>query len=204
MAAQGAGEAVRRCAAALAERAPGAGQREALSALAHALGEVALLDGDAATAADRFESALAELDRLEIPWDRALTALRAGVAHAAAGDGAAARRRLQESLEAARRLGARPLAARVAVELRALDGQPPTAGEASAAAHGLTRRERQVLQRVAAGRTNREIAAELVLSPRTIEMHVQNALGKLGCRSRAEASARAATLGLLDDAVETP
>jgi ATP/maltotriose-dependent transcriptional regulator MalT len=205
MAGQDDGEAVRRCAAALAERAPGAGQREALSALAHVLGEVALLDGDAATAADRFEAALAELDRLEIPWDRALTAMRAGVAHAALGDAAAARRRLEESLAAARRLGARPLAARVAVELQALAGQPRTTGRAAATAHGLTRRELEVLQHVAAGRTNREIAGALVLSPRTIEMHVQNALGKLGCRGRAEASARAASLGLLDaDAAQTP
>ena len=55
-----------------------------------------------------------------------------------------------------------------------------------------------MLRLVAGGRTNRQVAAELVLSHRTIEMHVQNAIAKLGCRSRAEASARAAGLGLLD------
>jgi DNA-binding CsgD family transcriptional regulator len=63
---------------------------------------------------------------------------------------------------------------------------------------GLTRREVEVLRLVANGQSDREIARALVLSPRTVEMHVANSLGKLGCRSRAEAVRRAAELGLLD------
>jgi DNA-binding NarL/FixJ family response regulator len=47
------------------------------------------------------------------------------------------------------------------------------------------------------GHTNREIARELFLSPRTVEMHVASILLKLGCRSRAEATRRAGELGLL-------
>jgi DNA-binding CsgD family transcriptional regulator len=62
---------------------------------------------------------------------------------------------------------------------------------------GLTRREMEVLRLVANGHTDREIAHTLVLSPRTIEMHVANSLGKLGCRSRAHAVSRAAELNLL-------
>ena len=50
---------------------------------------------------------------------------------------------------------------------------------------------------VAAGRTNREIAQELYLSPRTVDMHVRNLLRKLDCRSRVEAARRAGELGLL-------
>ena len=49
---------------------------------------------------------------------------------------------------------------------------------------------------VAVGRTNREIAQELFLSPRTVEMHVRNILRKLDCRSRIEAAHRAGELGL--------
>jgi len=63
---------------------------------------------------------------------------------------------------------------------------------------GLSRRELEVVRLIASGRRNREIASELYLSPRTVDMHVRNILGKLGCRSRTAAAARARELGLLD------
>ena len=56
-------------------------------------------------------------------------------------------------------------------------------------AHGLTGRELEVLRLVAAGRTNKAIAAELVLSERTVERHVSNIFTKLGLSSRAAATA---------------
>jgi len=55
----------------------------------------------------------------------------------------------------------------------------------------LTGREREIADLVAAGRTNREIAEQLVLSPRTIEAHLRNTYGKLGVRSRVELARRA-------------
>ena len=61
----------------------------------------------------------------------------------------------------------------------------------------LTRREREVLGLVAAGRSNREIAAELVVSPHTVHRHVANILRKLGEPTRAAAAARAARDGLV-------
>ena len=57
--------------------------------------------------------------------------------------------------------------------------------------HGLTARELEVLRLVAAGKTNRAIAAELVLSERTVDRHVSNILAKLGVPSRAAATAYA-------------
>lgn len=54
---------------------------------------------------------------------------------------------------------------------------------------GLTRREVEVLELLAAGKTNNEIAAELVVSVHTIERHLQNAYGKLGVRNRGQAAA---------------
>lgn len=58
----------------------------------------------------------------------------------------------------------------------------------------LSAREREVLSLVAAGRTNREIAEKLVISPATAERHVHSILTKLGCANRTEASAVAAKL----------
>jgi DNA-binding NarL/FixJ family response regulator len=62
----------------------------------------------------------------------------------------------------------------------------------------LTPRQLQVIRRISEGRTNREIAAELYLSVRTIDMHVRHSLIALGCRSRIDAARKAAELGLLE------
>jgi DNA-binding NarL/FixJ family response regulator len=101
----------------------------------------------------------------------------------------------------ARRLGARPLVERVTASLTALGERPDRRlgrrAVAQAANSGLTRREVEVVRLVAMGHTNREIARDLFLSPRTVEMHVGSILLKLDCRSRADAARRASELGLL-------
>jgi len=56
-----------------------------------------------------------------------------------------------------------------------------------------------VLRLVAAGKRNADVAHELVLSPRTVEHHVASILRKLNVRTRGEAAAAAAGLGLLED-----
>jgi DNA-binding NarL/FixJ family response regulator len=71
------------------------------------------------------------------------------------------------------------------------------AGGARGDAHGLTERELEVLRLVAAGETNKAIAAELVLSERTVDRHVSNIFVKLGVSSRAAATAFAYEHGLL-------
>ena len=63
---------------------------------------------------------------------------------------------------------------------------------------GLTGRELEVLRLVAAGRSNRDIANELFISPKTASVHVSNILGKLGAASRGEAAAKAHALRLVD------
>ena len=71
-----------------------------------------------------------------------------------------------------------------------LAGLETLAGRAPAGrAGGLTPREVQVLRLVATGMTNRAIAAELVLSERTVDRHVSNIFTKLGVSSRAAATA---------------
>jgi non-specific serine/threonine protein kinase len=64
---------------------------------------------------------------------------------------------------------------------------------------GLTRREYQVVQQIALGLTNREIAVALSLSEKTIEMHVSHSLAKLDVRSRAQLAAWLVGLGMGDD-----
>jgi ATP/maltotriose-dependent transcriptional regulator MalT len=61
---------------------------------------------------------------------------------------------------------------------------------------GLTTREVEVLKLIAEGRTNREIAAQLVISLSTVERHIANIYNKIGARNRAEATAYALKLGL--------
>jgi DNA-binding NarL/FixJ family response regulator len=61
---------------------------------------------------------------------------------------------------------------------------------------GLTRRERQVLELVARGATNREIGEELFMAEKTASVHVSRILAKLGVRSRTEAAGLAHRLGL--------
>jgi DNA-binding CsgD family transcriptional regulator len=194
---------MRACANALARIASATARPEALSALAHALGEGALRDGDARQAAQQFEQALELLRDINIPYCRASTAWRAGVACAAAGQREAAVRHLAGAYRTARGLGARPLATRAAQALEAL-GEPVGERLGAGAAHrlhtgNLTRRQREILQLVAQGHTNAVIADRLVLSPRTVEMHVSNILAILDSRSRAEVVRRAAELGLLDE-----
>jgi DNA-binding CsgD family transcriptional regulator/tetratricopeptide (TPR) repeat protein len=75
----------------------------------------------------------------------------------------------------------------------------PTGPRASTRAHpaGLTRRESEVLEGLARGLSNADLAAELFLSERTVEHHVSNVLGKLGVTSRADAARVAQERGLL-------
>jgi DNA-binding CsgD family transcriptional regulator/tetratricopeptide (TPR) repeat protein len=189
------------CTEALAKMAADAGHPDALAALAQAIGELALLDGDEAGAAEHLARAVELHGTLAIPFERAQIELRAGVVLARAGRREEGLERLCSAYRTATKLGARPLAAAAAQEVAALGESVAQRLGARAVAQAdgvqLTRRELEVLRHVSIGRTNREIAQELFLSPRTVDMHVRNLLGKLDCRSRVEASHRAGELGLL-------
>ena len=178
----------RACAAALADMAGATTNPETLAALAHALGELALLEREPEHAVARVRPRARPAPRPGAALQRALTQLRAAARLRGGGRARAAAERLTDAYRTARKLGAQPLAALAARRLEAL-GEPVeerlgrrAAGEL--ARGGLTRRELEVMRFVATGRTNREIATELFLSRRTVDMHVRNILAKLGCRSR--------------------
>ena len=189
------------CAEALTRIASETGHPDALAALANAIAETALVDGDPETAAEQLSRAVEIHRTLDMPFERAQIELRAGVALCAAGERELGLERLCDAYRSARKLGARPLAAAAAGEVAALGESVVqrlgrrAAAEAGGA--GLSRRELEVVRLLAVGRTNREIAQALFLSPRTVDMHVRNILRKLDCRSRVEAAGRAAELGVL-------
>ncbi|MET8297195.1 AAA family ATPase [Streptomyces sp. NPDC005180] len=98
-----------------------------------------------------------------------------------------ARARLHGALEVFERLRATPWADRTRAELRAAgDSAAPAVPTAQALADRLTPQELQVVRLAAEGRSSREVAALLFLSPRTVEHHLYRAYPKLGIHSRTE------------------
>jgi DNA-binding CsgD family transcriptional regulator len=178
------------------------GSSDAIAAFAHALGELAVLEGAADRAAEHFEQALERLGDVDAPFEQAHTQMRSGSALVSAGERELGIERLTTAYRTFRRLRAAPFAKRVAADLEEVGervGQrlgSRAAGEL--ARGGLTRRELEILRFVAVGRTNREIARDLFLSTRTVDMHVHHVLAKLACRTRTQATTKAHELGLLE------
>jgi DNA-binding CsgD family transcriptional regulator len=189
------------CADLLSQSAALFGYAEPLSALAHAMGEIALLEGNAERAVQQFEQAIALLEELQLPRERVESELRAAAACEALGRCDAAVAHAREAARRAERLGARPLEQAAAGQLRRL-GQRlagvlgPRAGRRNEHA-GLTARQLEILGAISRGLTDKEVARTLSLSPRTVESHVAKALATLDCRSRSEAVRKATELGLL-------
>ena len=142
-------------------------------------GFLAAARGDLAGALTQFEAALAYHEAAPIPFDRARTLLALGAARRRAKERRAARTALQQARDLFASLGAATWAQRAEAELARIGGRAPSSGE-------LTPVERRVAELVAAGRTNREVAAALFLSTRTVEGHLSRVYGKLGVRSRVE------------------
>ncbi len=150
----------------------------------HARGAVALASDEHRQALEALRSAAAKWRELEAPYDAARTRVLIGLACRAAGDVDAAALELEAARRAFEQLGARR-------DLARLDEL-----SASRQAAGLTARELQVLRLVAAGKTNKAIAADLFISEKTVARHVSNIFDKLGLASRAAATAYAYEHGL--------
>jgi DNA-binding CsgD family transcriptional regulator len=149
---------------------------------AHARGAVAAAEGDASAALGALRAAWAAWHELEAPYEAACVRVLLGVTCRLVGDEDTAALELEAARAVFAELGAAPDLARV---------EALAARAATAAAHGLTARELEVLRLVATGRSNREIAAALVISEHTVARHVQNILAKLGVSSRTAAAAAA-------------
>ena len=155
---------------------------------AQARGTVELASGNTEAALGALRRAGQVWQQLGAPYEQARARMLVGRACRALGDEDAASLELEAARAAFSELGA-------AVDLAHLDRV--TSGASATNAHGLTDRELEVLRHLAAGVTNKEIAAELVLSVRTVDRHVSNIFVKLGVSSRAAATAYAHEHGVL-------
>jgi DNA-binding CsgD family transcriptional regulator len=157
-----------------------------LNALAsHASGAVLLAEGDMRMALTKLRTAERSWRELEAPHEAARVRMLIGVACRELGDVASAELEFEAARDALEELGAVPDLGRLA---RLLGSWRPG---------GLSSRESEVLTLVAAGKTNRAIAAELLISEKTVARHVSNIFTKLRLSSRAEAIAYAFKHGLV-------
>ena len=167
------------------------GRRSALAASWRCRGLLAAAARRIDDALDAFGRALAEHDAVLLPFDRARTLLALGATLRRAKRKADARRALEEAIAAFDSLGAAAFAARARSELERIGGRPPSKG-------GLTPTERQIAELVAEGRSNKEVAAALFVSVKTVEANLSRMYAKLGIRSRAGLARHLASEGSAD------
>lgn len=155
---------------------------------ARAQGAVVLAEQRPLEALAPLRQSAAAWQQLDVPYEAARTRVLLSRAYRALGDTDMAEVELAAARWAFERLGARTDLA----EIERLLGRAP-AGPPG----GLTAREVEVLRLVAAGKMNREVAADLVISEKTVARHVSNILAKLDLSSRAAATAYAYEQGLI-------
>ncbi|SNR59751.1 regulatory protein, luxR family [Haloechinothrix alba] len=151
-----------------------------------ARGRVHLAEGSASEALAALRAACRSWQDLDAPYEAARTRVLIAEAYRALGDDSAVELELEAARVVFQRLGA-ATDARHAAERAA---SAPLPG-------GLSDREVEVLRLVATGRSNREIAAELVISEKTVHRHLSNIFGKLELSSRTAAAAFAYDHGLV-------
>ena len=134
------------------------------------------------------EESVEVLERSPARLELARSLMFAGTAQRRTGHTPQARATLARALDLASECDAPPLVERTLSELRAAGARPRHRSRTGARA--LTACERQTAELAAAGRTTKEIAAVLFLSPKTVEGHLTRAFRKLGISSRSELGAR--------------
>jgi DNA-binding NarL/FixJ family response regulator len=170
------------------------GQRWGAAAALRCRALLLLARGEAAAAAETAEQAAARFAAGGVPFDRARALLIAGEALRRRGERRRAAEKLQEARTVFAGLGAALWLERAEREMRRASPRPRRDRELTAA-------ERQVAALVAAGKKNREVAAQLFTTVATVEAHLTRIYRKLGVRSRTELArgVAAGTLSLADE-----
>jgi DNA-binding NarL/FixJ family response regulator len=148
----------------------------------HARGAVDLAAGDPSAALQRLRTACRTWQETDAPYHAARARVLVGRCYQALGDVEGGKIELAAAQRVFERLGALP-------DLAGLDS--PARHGHDTETHLLTARELEVLRLVAAGNSNKAIAAELSLSEKTVERHVSNIFTKLDVPSRTAAAAYA-------------
>ena len=164
------------------------GRRGALASAWRCRGLLAAARGDLDEAHATLQRALAEHNRGPMPLERARTLLALGSVQRRARQRRAARESLQQAHATFEELGAALWAEKAHAELQRIGGRTASAGE-------LTPAEQRVAELVGQGRSNKEVAAELVVTVRTVESNLTRIYRKLGVRSRAELAHRLSARG---------
>jgi DNA-binding CsgD family transcriptional regulator len=181
----------------LREIAARARTRPTLAALRSCEGTLAAASGDHDAARRSFEDALDLLAACQAPFETGCVRLDLATTLDALGRPDQARREIEAAVANFREIGADAERARAETMLGQLRKASATrAAGTDGPLAGLSGRELEVLDLVAQGLTNREIAARLVLSEHTVNRHVANILRKLGLTSRAAAASLAGREGL--------
>jgi DNA-binding CsgD family transcriptional regulator len=158
------------------------GRVSALANCARCRGLLTAQAGELDDALVFFARALELHEEVTIPLDRGRTLLALGATQRRAKRRREARETLEEALAVFEGIGAALWAERARAELKRISGRAATPG-------ALTPAEERVAALVAEGKTNREVAAALFLSDRTVEGHLARIFGKLGIRHRTEIAA---------------
>jgi DNA-binding CsgD family transcriptional regulator len=151
----------------------------ALASCVRCRGMLAAGDGKLDEAVAAYHESLELHGKVRIPLDQGRTLLALGAAQRRSKRRREARETLQEALDTFESLGAAIWSERARSELRRIGGRAASPG-------ALTPAEERIAALVAEGKTNRQIAAVLFLSERTVEGHLSRAFAKLGVRSRTE------------------
>ncbi len=184
-------EAIRKCLNIFSKICKVTGNNEALGSMAFGLGINAMLNQQAQIALEHFIEARKYLTPLQIPYQLILVDFEMGKCLLSQNKLDKAKDLLQELQVQTKKFGLAPLSSKITSIINdiSLEQKP---GEAI-----LTGRQLDVLKLLSKGMSNKEIASELYLSTRTVDMHVRNLFDRLGCNTRWDAVEKAKSLELI-------